>query len=473
MVESNSHSTTASDERNAMQTLLSYIESQRYENLPQSVIVAAKTFILDSIGVGISGSRHENLPLVKAAVNNWGAGKQAQVWATGEWLPASSAATINGYQIHNQEWDCVHEEAVVHPMATILSALMAYGQQHNVSGQKLILGVVVAVDVATLIGASATSGLKFFRPSVCGCLGATAGICAMLGITGSKLANALGIAYSQISGTMQSHLEGSPMLAMQIAFNAKNAIQAADLARQGFSGPKDILEGPFGYFTLFEDGFDLTQFYQKLGYQYQIEQISHKPFPTGRAGHGVVDALQVLQTDYEFTPDQIEQVTVEVTPLIYRLVARPIKEGMDVSYAKLCIGYIGATALLKGSVDVDDFAKTCLHDPNRLRLGAKFQTQVNDIIDPNALAPISVTVQLSDGQTFSHSLPAILGHPHRPLSKAAQLQKFRAACHSAHIPMKDDEIDKLINRIDELPAINNINDLVQMMMPSSRSGSGD
>ncbi|MEI8648078.1 MmgE/PrpD family protein [Paraglaciecola sp. Hal342] len=175
---------------------------------------------------------------LKQAVKQWGQAEQAQVWVTGEWLPAASAAAINGYQIHNQEWDCVHEPAVVHPMAVILSSLMAYGQAHNLSAKQLILGVTLAVDVATLIGQCVTSSLKFFRPSVCGCLGATAGMCAMLGVKGEMLANALGIAYSQISGTMQSHVEGSPMLAMQIGVNAATAIRAVDMARAGLEGAK-------------------------------------------------------------------------------------------------------------------------------------------------------------------------------------------------------------------------------------------
>ena len=35
---------------------------------------------------------------------------------------ATAAAMVNAYQIHNSEFDCVHEQAVVHPMAVLLAA---------------------------------------------------------------------------------------------------------------------------------------------------------------------------------------------------------------------------------------------------------------------------------------------------------------------------------------------------------------
>ena len=448
----------------AVQLLLKHIESVVFEDLPTSSVSAAKTFILDSIGVGLSGSRVANVAKIKQAVSQWGQGHQAQVWATGEWLPAVSAAAINGYQIHNQEWDCVHEPAVVHPMAVILSSLVAYAQQHDLSGKQLILGVVIAVDVATLIGECVTSSLKFFRPSICGCLGATAGMCAMLGMKGEALQNALGIAYSQISGTMQSHVEGSPMLAMQIGINASAAIRAVDMAQAGFAGPKDILQGPYGYFRLFEDSFDIQPLVQKLGREYQIEHVSHKPFPTGRAGHGTIDGLQQLQKQHGFSAQDVVRVDVYGTPLINKLVGRPIKEGMDASYAKLCNGYIAASALLTGDIGVVDFEPECLQDAKRLALGSKVYTHLNAVSDPNALAPVSVSVSLISGVKHSVELQHILGSPQNPLGREAQLSKFNAACNSAIVPFSDADISFLIKRIDQLEQITNINNLVEALV---------
>ncbi len=448
----------------AIEALIEHIQHTHYQDLPEETVVAAKTFIFDSIGVGICGSRVGRVDQVKAGFSQAGTAKQAQIWATGEWLPAEHAAAINAYQIHNQEWDCVHEQAVVHPMATIFSALTAFAQREQLSGEQLLLGTVIAVDVATLIGQSVTSGLKFFRPSVCGSLGATAGLCAMVNANKATIENALGIAYSKLSGTMQAHVEGSPMLAMQIGFNAQSAIQAFDFAHAGFEGPKDILEGPFGYFKLFEDDYNLSLFWEKLGNKFQIEEVSHKPFPTGRAGHGTIDGLQCLQRNHGFGAKDVASVDVTAPPLIHRLVGRPAKQDMDANYAKLCHGYLAATALLTGSVSVEDFSTKLLNCKERLSLANKVSLSISDETNPNALSPIVVKVTLNDGQTFQMDLQHILGHPLRPMSKPAQVKKFVLACKSAKVAFSSAQIDKLINRIDALEQIPNINDLVNLMI---------
>lgn len=448
-----------------------YIAKSRYQDLPESAINSAKSFIYDSVGVGISGSRVANVDTLKTALKASGDFNQtvekensATVWVSGEQVSVGTAAMINGYQIHNQEWDCVHEGAVVHPMATILSALTAFAQSQNLSGQQLILGVVVAVDIATLIGDSVNNPLAFFRPSVCGCIGATAGMCAMVNTDIDTIANALGIAYSQISGTMQAHVEGSPMLAMQIGVNARSAITAMTLAQAGFKGPKDILEGPFGYFNLFETDYSKDVIRRKLGKQFQISQVSHKPFPTGRAGHGTIDGLATLQAQHNFTAEQVASIDVAATPLINRLVGRPIKTNMDASYAKLCNGYIAATYLLTGNVSVEDFDYQRLNHKERLVLGKKVSTRLNDCTDANALAPLTVTVTLINGEQLTQHVPAVLGNPNRAMSQRQQDDKFTAACKSALLPATKAQINKLKQAIYALESVDDINNLVNLMI---------
>src|SRR5262245_33392414 len=77
--------------------------------LPDDVPAEAKTFIADSLGVGIAGAeapwRREVLDMAAAA----GGAAEATVWGTGERLPLAAAAMVNGYQMHALEFDCVHE----------------------------------------------------------------------------------------------------------------------------------------------------------------------------------------------------------------------------------------------------------------------------------------------------------------------------------------------------------------------------
>lgn len=435
----------------------------RFDSLSNATTEAAKTFVLDSLGVALSGTRVPLVSILKDSAASWGAGGAARIWGTGERVPVATAAFINGYQIHNQEWDCVHEPAVVHPMAVVLSTLLAAGESTpGLSGRELVSGCSVAVDVATGIGRAARNKLRFFRPAMCGALGATAGLANMFRLDLETTWNALGLAYSQLSGTMQAHLEGSPVLPMQIGFNTRAALVAIDLARRGVSGPRDFLEGPFGYFTLIDPEWDRSVL-AELGTRSSLTELSHKPFPSGRATHGGVDGLLSLQAEYGFPVDAIAEARVHAPPLVIQLVDRPSRPDMAPSYARLCLPYVAATALLTGSVDVRDFDPDAFKDPVRQALAARIRVIRDDNPSLNALAPQRIEVSLCDGRTLGIDLPAVLGAPARPLGRERHLAKFRRAAQSGLRPLGSERMESIIRLVDDLPSLTSLETLVDAL----------
>ena len=89
----------------------------------------------------------------------------------------------NAYQVHNAEFDCVHEEAVVHAMTVVLPVAIASAERRKaVSGADLIAAVTLGVDVAASLGVAATTGLHFLRPATAGALGGTAALGKLTGL---------------------------------------------------------------------------------------------------------------------------------------------------------------------------------------------------------------------------------------------------------------------------------------------------
>ena len=76
----------------------------RYEDLPSRAIDAAKTFILDTLGVGVGGASAPRVRELVDTAAGWGAGEEATVWVDGRRLPAGAAAVVNAYQIHALEF---------------------------------------------------------------------------------------------------------------------------------------------------------------------------------------------------------------------------------------------------------------------------------------------------------------------------------------------------------------------------------
>ena len=451
----------------AVDRLVQHVIATRFEDLPRPAVEAVKTFCLDTIGVSVAGTRARYAAEMRAAVGEWGSRDDATLLGLGDRLPASAAAMVNAFHAHNQEFDCVHEAAVVHPLTTIQSAALAVAERAGgVAGQDLILALALGVDVATSIGMAAKTGLRFFRPATAGVFGATAAVGKLAGLNGLGLKNALGLAYAQNAGTMQSHVEGGPALALQMGFAAGAAVRAVDLARAGMPGPHDVLEGPFGYFRLYEGEWDLEPVWAELGTVWRITQLSHKPFPTGRAAHGGLDGILQLRAAHGLQADDVTRLTLAAPPLIHQLVGRPTKPGMDVTYARLCFQYVGALALRNGGVDIGDFSPERLADPRLHNLARRLELAADGNPDPNALAPQSVTAHMTDGRVLRVDVPHTLGSPERPLSREQHLAKFRRCWSCGAQPLAGEAADRLIRVVDGLDELDNSNALVALTRPS-------
>jgi 2-methylcitrate dehydratase PrpD len=378
----------------------------------------------------------------------WGHGGEARVWGNGKRLPAPAAAMCNAYQVHNSEFDCVHEEAVVHAMSAVLPVAFAGAERmKGVSGRELIAAVALGVDVAAGLGVAASTGLRFFRPATAGTFGATAALGKLMGLDRPAMINAFSIAYGQCCGTMQAHSEGSMLLAMQMGFNARNAVVACDLAARGFDGPKNVLEGPFGYFKLIETDGDPVRVAREFGRRWFVTELGHKPFPSGRATHGIVEACIELRRQHGFQAEAIDRVTASVPPLVQHLVGRPPQAQMSINYARLCARYLAARALLRG------------------RLAQRVAIEVRDGGDPNALTPVEVEIALRDGGRHAVRLDVVLGNPAKPLDRDGQLEKFRRNCLAAANPMQPRMVEQLIEKMDRLEESTDVAAIADLLTP--------
>ncbi len=441
-----------------------HVAERCYADLPPEAVRAAKTFILDTIGVGLAGSTGPKCQEIAAAQALFGASRDARVWSTGERLSAHGAALCNAYQAHNSEFDCVHEAAVAHVMTVVLPVALAGAERlGDVDGRRLIEAVVLGVDIAASLGVAARSGLRFFRPATVGAFGATAALGKLMGFDSSKMRHALSIAYGQLSGTMQAHTEGSMLLALQIGFSARNAVSACDLAALGVEGPENILEGPFGYFRLFELQGEPMHVVPDLGRIWRITEVAHKPFPSGRATHGIVDGCLELKAMHGFSAADIERITAYVPPLIHHLVGRPPKTEMAINYARLCASYVAACALFRGTIGIEDFRDEAYQNAETHALAKRMSIIVRDGGEPNALTPVEIEVALKSGAQHSVMINTVYGNPQKPMSHDAHLAKFRRNAASARVPVAPSKADRLISLVDDLEAVRDVRQLIDQI----------
>lgn len=427
---------------------------------------SARIFLMDTVAVGIAGARVPEREALIAAIAAGcdGGTESARLLGDGRRLPAAAAALVNAWQIHNQEWDCVHEGAVVHPMAVIGAVLLAIAEREGergypIRGAGLIDAIIVAVDVAATVGLCAREPMRFFRPAMAGALGALAGAMRLVFADKDMLLRGYGLLLAQLSGTMQAHVEGTPGLPLQIGFNARATVTAFDLAMAGVDAPRDALEGPFGYFPLIEGRFDLTPF-ESLGAVARITEVSHKPFPTGRAAHGALDGLARLDAETPIDADAVTSVVLSAPPLVRRLVDRPASAGMRPAWARLCLPWLVATWLEKRTVDVTDFDAQALSNAVRLDRAARVRVEANGVEDPNALLPQRLEVRLHDGSVRAVELENVLGSPARRFDRTHQVRKFSACLDAAPVGFDRARRNSLMLALDSIDLSPDVRELV-------------
>jgi 2-methylcitrate dehydratase PrpD len=220
-----------------------------------------------------------------------------------------------------------------------------------------------------------------------------------------------------------------------MGFAAAAGFRAADLAQAGLAGPAAWLTGPSGFLALTEPKHDLAPGLAALGMDWQVERLSHKPFPSGRLTHPAIDGVQRILAGGAIDPERVQGVRLLLPPLAMRLVGRPLVPGLSANYARLCLPYVVAATLRFGSVGLDDFTPARLADPLTLALAARVAMLADGSTDENAVVPQVIEMVMQDATTRRVVVEATIGSPANPLDDAAQMAKAWACAASARQPM--------------------------------------
>jgi 2-methylcitrate dehydratase PrpD len=120
-------------------------------------------------------------------------------------------------------------------------------------GDDCLAAVAAGLEAAAVIesGLDGVAGAGWSVPTVAGGIGAGLAAGLMLGLPEDQLRNALGVCATQAAGLRAAAgTDAGPLQAGKAAFNA---VEAALLAREGFTAPVEPLDGRRGLFALFRD----------------------------------------------------------------------------------------------------------------------------------------------------------------------------------------------------------------------------
>jgi aconitate decarboxylase len=449
------------------QVIARHIVARSYEDLPAAVIDTTKRLILDALATTIGGSPCAWCRILVAQALEWGGRAESTILPDGHRVPAPSAAWAHATMMHSLEYDAIHEGAIVHALtAPFPAALAAAEARGQVSGRQFIAAVALAADLTCRIGLASQASMTFYRGATCGGFGSTAAVAKLWEFDAETTMQALGIVYSQLSGTLQSHREGASVNTMQSGFGAKAGVIAAALARRGITGSRDCFTGMFGYYPLYEGGsYDPSVLLGDLGTRYEVLSISQKPYPCGRLTHGAVELALALHHAQTIRADDIVQVTVAASPFVQRLVGRPHdphqQNPLD---ARLSLPFTVANALRRGRIDIGDAEGAALGDPAIVALAQKVTVIVDpDLAPPNAAAPQRLEIVQRSGGRITRRIDVLKGAPGRALTWDETVEKVWTCWRYANPAIPERQGWQAIERLAALEQEEDIGAIVRLL----------
>ena len=184
----------AMEEHMLLERLGSFIAETQFSDLPPRVIDMAKVRLLDLLGAGLAGYRIGLYrPILE--VLNVGVGKST-VWGEGILVSTRDASIINSFMAHSTYLEDGSRLTGGHPSSAVIPALLSLGETHCVSGDKVILGLVLGYEVFIRIGKAIypSTVTRGFQPTaILASLGAAGGCAKILNLSREGCVHALAI----------------------------------------------------------------------------------------------------------------------------------------------------------------------------------------------------------------------------------------------------------------------------------------
>jgi 2-methylcitrate dehydratase PrpD len=413
--------------------LADYAAGLRYQDLPSEVVLRTKAIIIDTVAAAICGADLPWSRIVVAYAEGTGPGGRSHILGTGgPPVQAPAAALANGALAHGFELDSLTRPgAGVHPGATVLPAALAVAQERGLGGRALIAALVAGNEVMIRIGRATghtNEARGFHAPGTTGPFGAAVAAGHLLRQDAAAMANALGIAGSLAGGLLEfARGDGGMVKRLHLGRAAEAGVLAASLAQGGFTGPRTVLEGEFGFLRVFCTRFDEAELTRGLGEDFLLLTAALKRYPCHATAHAPVRAVRELQAEHDFAGSEVEEITVGGSR---RMIERhAIPEPADLMLAQYSIPFSVALALYREARDPESWDEAALADQQIRALCRRVRLVPEEEGDHGGMAS-TVEIALRDGRRLERRVADGMLGPDELEDKFLRLTRRTLGAHA-------------------------------------------
>ncbi|XP_076603307.1 cis-aconitate decarboxylase [Chaetodon auriga] len=399
--------------------------------LTDGVINRSKRMMLDTLGVGLLGTRTAVFNKALKYSQSFTSVERSSVWGKSQiTLPPHYAAFVNGIAVHSMDFDDTWHPAT-HPSGAVLPALQALTESlpSRPSGLDLLLAFNVGIEVQGRLMRFSREAYnipeRFHPPSVVGVMGSAAASAKLLGLSPAQCSHALAIAASSAGAPLANAATQTKPL--HIGNAARRGLEAAQLAQMGLEGNPAILDMDCGFRVYYRD-YSPSAMPDSSDFKWILEDqdVAFKRIPAHLGMHWVVDAALAARAKLEntvgnFDLSQIRQITLRVPPSKYVNCPLPTTEHQ----ARHSFQFNACSALLDNKVTVSSYSEAQINRPALKELLSKVKVETPEVNLPSFdKMYCEVEVETDQGQSFVARCDTFYGHWRKPLSQEDLVEKF-------------------------------------------------
>lgn len=426
------------------------IRRMSYSSNVESLV---RTYLADTVGVAFAGSsdifdKEEcilNLQQSIGSVKPIGHNRTCSL---------ADAIFLNGLSAHFLELDDGVRYGVIHPSAPLFSALIPLAIENKVQWADFLRGAVCGYETSIRIASAMQPNhysAGYHPTATCCTLGVAVGVAVMLGWDDHLVKDAFSAACISASGSLKVLEDVSQLKPYNCAKAALNGYMSALMAKAGFAGPSEPLDGDTGFLKMMSSSYDEDILIGERSYLY-LEKIYQKPYASCRHTHPEIEACFKIRSNASVSLEQIE--SVKVTTYKGVIGKHDFKDIHGESSARMSIPFSVAVALATGKAGIAEFGEPYVSDKALLDLTRRVDVVPSE--DLSKLVPDKrvaiVEVIMKDGNHYSETVEYPKGEPENPLSEAENYAKFLSM--AVHAGLSEQKAEGIFN---ELTSVNEPN----------------
>ena len=427
--------------------LVAFAGRTRYDALGAKTVHETKRRLIDTFASAFGAYDEPVCAASRSIAARYHADAEARVWGSGIVTAPELAAFANGVMVRTLDVsDTYLGRSRGHP-SDMTSGLIAVAEIVHAGGKALIEAMSLAYDVYCSFCEHVDINAKGWDQPVYNVLGCALGAAKLMGLSPDRTGHAVSLALVPNIALAQARRgDLSSWKGCAGANASRNAVFAAMLARDGFTGPPAAFDGSGGLW----EAIGRTDW--PLPDEPLIGRTHTKSLPV--CYHGQSPVLAALDLRARVDTREIDEIRVDAYgTAVFMMGADASRWAPETrETADHSLPYCVAIALIDGAVTQASFADARLRDP----AVADLMRKVKVVEDPALSAlypegsPGRVTITMRSGEKHVAEVRYPKGHEKNPMTDTEIEQKFIDLCAGQLSPERRDRALEMLWRLESL-----------------------